>query len=234
MFYLLFQNRLLLQGEATLQPLLPDGALVQIVTEGEEKGAEKGCENSVPAGDEKSGVNRINEKSGDRAINQKNGIDMINENGIDMMNEKNTTHTINEENDVHTINEKNLTPTINENATPTISDKNLTPEEVLPTPLLNTQAEAARESQTPLANPLVPRLTNPQLALTPSLAALRAMTEEQLRRVEHASIACPGIGRVEWEEPVDLRRLDLDALVSFAVEDGYPTVAVGLRRGGEW
>ena len=43
MFYLLFQNRLLLQMEASLQPLLPDGALVQIVTEGEsaEKGAMK-------------------------------------------------------------------------------------------------------------------------------------------------------------------------------------------------
>lgn len=40
---MLFQSRLLLQMEVSLQPLLPDGALVQIVTEGEsaEKGAMK-------------------------------------------------------------------------------------------------------------------------------------------------------------------------------------------------
>lgn len=99
----------------------------------------------------------------------------------------------------------------------------------------STQGEKKEEKEetAPDANPLAPRLRNRQLEVTPSLERLREMTEEQLRRVEHASIACAGIGRVEWEEPVDLRGLDLDALVSFEVEDGYPTVAVGVRSGGE-
>lgn len=44
--------------------------------------------------------------------------------------------------------------------------------------------------------------------------------------MEKVSIKEPGIGCIEWEEPVDLRGLDLDTLISFDVEDGYPSVSV--------
>ena len=175
----------------------------------------------------------IHENNSVHMIKEMNGIHANNEmNGVHANNEMNSVHMIKEKSSVHTINEKNATHT---STITEITPNHIIHEKVIPNPPLNTQAEATREKETttPLSNPLAPRLTNPQLALTPSLVTLRAMTEEQLRHVEHASIACAGIGRVDWEEPVDLRRLDLDALVSFAVEDGYPTVAVGLRRGSE-
>ena len=182
---------------------------------------------------ENNSVHMINEMNGVHANNEMNGVHANNEmNGVHMIKEKSSVHTIKEKSSIHTINEENATHT---NTITEITPNHTIHEKVIPNPPLNTQAEATREKETttPLSNPLAPRLTNPQLALTPSLVTLRAMTEEQLRHVEHASIACAGIGRVDWEEPVDLRRLDLDALVSFAVEDGYPTVAVGLRRGSE-
>ncbi|PWM74899.1 MAG: hypothetical protein DBX45_01480 [Oscillospiraceae bacterium] len=72
----------------------------------------------------------------------------------------------------------------------------------------------------------LPILTNPKRILIPSLAELKELSEEELGHVEKVSIKEPGIGCIEWEEPVDLRGLDLDTLISFDVEDGYPSVSV--------
>lgn len=74
----------------------------------------------------------------------------------------------------------------------------------------------------------LPILTNPKRILIPSLAELKELSEEELGHVEKASIKEPGIGCIEWEEPVDLRGLDLDTLISFDVEDGYPSVTVRM------
>ena len=77
---------------------------------------------------------------------------------------------------------------------------------------------------------LLPIFTNPKRILNPSLEELKELSETELSRVEHVSITEPGIGRVEWEEPVDLRGLNLDDLVTFDTEDGYPSVTVSLWK----
>lgn len=67
--------------------------------------------------------------------------------------------------------------------------------------------------ETPKSGP--PKLSKAGYACVPSLEELRAMTDEQLRRVPKFSVECPEHGKICFSDPVDLRGLDLDPVVEF-------------------
>lgn len=82
-------------------------------------------------------------------------------------------------------------------------------------------------------NLAAPTLTKPGYEITPSLATLNAMDEEALSHVDKVSICVEGVGKVEWEEPVDLRGLDLDALVSIEKVNGCAHIEISQPEGEE-
>ena len=82
-------------------------------------------------------------------------------------------------------------------------------------------------------NLAAPTLTKPGYEITPSLATLNAMDEEALSHVDKVSICVEGVGKVEWEEPVDLRGLDLDALVSIEKVNGCAQIEISQPEGEE-
>ena len=82
-------------------------------------------------------------------------------------------------------------------------------------------------------NLAAPTLTKPGYEITPSLATLNAMNEEALSHVDKVSICVEGVGKVEWEEPVDLRGLDLDALVSIEKVNGCAQIEISQPEGEE-
>lgn len=82
-------------------------------------------------------------------------------------------------------------------------------------------------------NLAAPTLTKSGYEITPSLATLNAMDEEALSHVDKVSICVEGVGKVEWEEPVDLRGLDLDALVSIEKVNGCAQIEISQPEGEE-
>ena len=103
------------------------------------------------------------------------------------------------------------------------------------TPIEEPKVSAAA-SLTPIEEPKVsaaaPLLTKPGYVISPSLAELQTMSEEELSRVEHVSICVEEVGKVEWEEPVDLRGLDLDKLVCIERVNGCSQIEI-LQPEGE-
>lgn len=111
--------------------------------------------------------------------------------------------------------------------TPLPEESEIPAEPVSPT----TAEPSVVEPDTSLSS--APRLTNPKYQITPAMTKLNAMSNEELSHVEGVSVEVAEIGKIEWEEAVDLRNLDLDELVSFEVEDGYPSVSVGVVKGDD-
>lgn len=58
-----------------------------------------------------------------------------------------------------------------------------------------------------------PKLTSIDYITSPSIDVLKAMSEAQLTSVSNFSIERSGIGSIAWDDPVDLRDVDLDAVV---------------------
>lgn len=80
------------------------------------------------------------------------------------------------------------------------------------------------------AVPNLPILTKPHYELVPSLNELAMMSEKELHEVKNVKISMKSVGSIEWEKPVDLCGLNLDVLIAFIIEDGYPSVSVRRRR----
>ena len=106
---------------------------------------------------------------------------------------------------------------------------------VTQSPLKNPETPAETPAETPTvveskpAHPasIWPILTKPHYELSPSLNELSIMSENALHAVKNVKISMKAVGSIEWEEPVDLCGLNLDMLVTFIIEDGYPSVSVG-------
>lgn len=60
-----------------------------------------------------------------------------------------------------------------------------------------------------------PTLTKPGYWVRPSIEALGSLDDTQLSAVRGFAVGCP-LGSVEWEGAVDVRGLDLDAVVVFS------------------
>ena len=108
---------------------------------------------------------------------------------------------------------------------------------VTQSPLKNADTPAETPAETPAMVELTPSrsasiwpiLTKPHYELTPSLNELSLMSESALHAVKNVKISMKAVGSIEWEEPVDLCGLNLDMLVTFIIEDGYPSVSVGRQ-----
>eukprot|EP00656_Telonema_subtile_P035290 TRINITY_DN3926_c0_g1_i1.p1 TRINITY_DN3926_c0_g1~~TRINITY_DN3926_c0_g1_i1.p1 ORF type:complete len:388 (-),score=37.35 TRINITY_DN3926_c0_g1_i1:122-1285(-) len=72
-------------------------------------------------------------------------------------------------------------------------------------------------------NVIMPTLTKPGYATMPLLMHVREMTQAQMRQVEGFKMEREGIGKMEWEEPVDLLCADLDFI---EIEKGKATIDV--------
>ena len=121
-------------------------------------------------------------------------------------------------------------------ADPTMSTMSTAPTEPIATahaPIASTPNTIGTEGATPRRNLAAPTLTKPGYEITPSLATLNAMDEEALSHVEKVSICVEGVGKVEWEEPVDLRGLDLDELVSIEKVNGCAQIEISQPKGEE-
>ncbi|KAG5501389.1 hypothetical protein JKF63_03202 [Porcisia hertigi] len=72
----------------------------------------------------------------------------------------------------------------------------------------------AAPANTPIANAVVPRCTNPDYFLEPSLAQLNTYTPEELRRVSRFTVSrCDGSCEVRFLDPVNLVRVDVAEVV---------------------
>ncbi|KAK9845938.1 hypothetical protein WJX81_006497 [Elliptochloris bilobata] len=91
---------------------------------------------------------------------------------------------------------------------------------------------------------LLPRLTRDDYFLEPSLPQLAAMAREDpasLAAVANFAVGARDMGRVRWLEPVDVRALNLDAVVRmgkgsvevYLKEEDRPPVGEGLNRAAE-
>lgn len=94
------------------------------------------------------------------------------------------------------------------------------------------------------ATPLLPQLRAVDYFTKPDKAALEAMAQrdpDALARVENFTVGRRGVGTVRWLAPVDVRGLDLDALVKFQPreirvyldEEDKPPVGEGLNQPAE-
>lgn len=82
----------------------------------------------------------------------------------------------------------------------------------------------------PQVGRLLPRLTRDDYFLEPSLPQLAAMAREDpasLAAVASFAVGARALGRVRWLEPVDVRGLDLDAVVRLG--KGSVEVRAALR-----
>ena len=73
--------------------------------------------------------------------------------------------------------------------------------------------------KSPSRNVVIPKLTAEGYSMSPSIEQLERMFErngdEALAAVDNFSVSSEAYGRVKWLEPVDIRGLDLDKIVSF-------------------
>lgn len=101
-------------------------------------------------------------------------------------------------------------PTSSKNATPTNGAGFDFYRQVVgsPRPSANTETKS-----------LVPKLTKPGYIVTPSLQELSKMSEAELATVSGFSILREGFGNVVWEGAVDVRGVDLDAVVNIGKND---------------
>lgn len=86
---------------------------------------------------------------------------------------------------------------------------------------------------------LLPRLTRDAYFLEPGLAQLAAMARAEpgaLGAVANFAVCARGLGRVRWLEPVDVRGLDLDAIVRLGKGsvEARPTLTLPTPRRSRW
>lgn len=87
-------------------------------------------------------------------------------------------------------------------------------------------------------NTILPICTKEGAYMVPSLPELRTLTEEELARVSQFTYGLTDVGELTWEEPVDVRGLDLDKLVRmrprevcvYPDEEELPPVGQGLNK----
>ncbi|CBK22276.2 uncharacterized protein [Blastocystis hominis] len=77
---------------------------------------------------------------------------------------------------------------------------------------------------------LTPRLTKPGYICSPSIEQLAQLLDEELRSVTF-SVKVRGVAKIRWLEPVDLRGLDLDAILEIGKENDIPYVEVCCDHG---
>ena len=74
-----------------------------------------------------------------------------------------------------------------------------------------------------------PSLEDPSLHITPSLDKLSHLLNSELEAVPHFIVERKGVAKIEWLEPVDLRDLVIDQVVSIENDpNGMPSISVGL------
>lgn len=66
---------------------------------------------------------------------------------------------------------------------------------------------------------ILPKLTNTGYQISPTLGALALLSEADLATVSNFVIERPGYGSIAWEGAVDIRRIDLDNVVSIEAKD---------------
>ena len=73
---------------------------------------------------------------------------------------------------------------------------------------------------------ILPKLTKQNYQMSPSVTEMMNFTEEQLSAVSNFTIRNPEFGMVVWDDTVDVRRLDIDKIVSITYRDVtvYPNV----------
>ena len=71
--------------------------------------------------------------------------------------------------------------------------------------------------KSPSRNVVIPKLTAEGYSMSPSIEQLEECLNatETARAVDNFSVSSEAYGRVKWLEPVDIRGLDLDKIVSF-------------------
>ena len=78
---------------------------------------------------------------------------------------------------------------------------------------------------------LVPKLTDPEYTVSPSIEEMASMSEADLAAVSDFTVTRAGLGSVSWEGTVDVRGVDLDQLVS--IEKGAVSVYYDEDNEGE-
>ena len=74
-----------------------------------------------------------------------------------------------------------------------------------------------------------PSLEDPSLHITPSLDKLSHLLNSELEAVPHFIVERKGVAKIEWLEPVDLRDLVIDQVVSIENDpNGMPSISVDL------
>lgn len=73
---------------------------------------------------------------------------------------------------------------------------------------------------------IYPILTKKGYHCSPSIETLSKYVEEELKHVERFSIWVEDVGKIEWEEPVDLCGLNLDELVTIERQNGSSIIEV--------
>ena len=73
---------------------------------------------------------------------------------------------------------------------------------------------------------ILPKLTKQNYQMSPSVTEMMNFTEEQLSAVSNFTIRNPEFGMVVWDDTVDVRRLDIDKIVSITYRDVtvYPNI----------
>lgn len=72
----------------------------------------------------------------------------------------------------------------------------------------------------------LPTLTLPNYTISPSLDKLSTYLNSELEVVDHVVIECKGIGKIEWQEPVNLRGVNLDHVIRIEKTGEFPSISV--------
>lgn len=84
----------------------------------------------------------------------------------------------------------------------------------------------------------MPKCTDPEYYMIPSLEELSKMSNEDLSHVEELTVGKKGMGEILWLEPVDVRGLDIDQVVQiknrevsvYPQDEDVPPVGEGLNK----
>ena len=91
-----------------------------------------------------------------------------------------------------------------------------------------THDEQEQETYT-IYKPEIPTLTLPNYSISPPLRELKTFINSELEAVPNVVIELPGVGKIEWEEPVNLRGVNLDEIINMErTKDGFSTITVIL------
>lgn len=95
------------------------------------------------------------------------------------------------------------------------------------TPYMQQQYQQQPEF-TPIPEEMIPVLTKDGYTCTPSIEQLSRMTEEDLASVKEFTVSRAGYGSLTWQEPVDLRGMNLDEMIY--IERMSVTIKDAMRK----